>query len=224
MVELLTELSNGLTVGVLNLWADFLRVVPGLLGALLLIIVGIALGIVLKRIVTRILEETKIDLWIEEQKLKAAIGNHHVSHLIGSFTKWYVIAIFLAQAVDLIQMRVLRQFTEFLITLVNSGIAALILLLLGLLLARWIRNHVDATEYKYKKTIGAIVEVLVIYVTVVLALQTVGINTTILIDAFRIGFTVLVVALAVLAGVLFALAFKKDIIHWADEIKKEVAK
>ncbi|MFH0954861.1 MAG: hypothetical protein V1777_02060 [Candidatus Micrarchaeota archaeon] len=224
MVDLLSELSNGLTVAVLTLWADFLRVLPGLFGALLLIIVGIALGIVLKRIVTRILEETKIDQWIEEQKLKAAIGNHHVSHLIGSFTKWYVIAIFLAQAVALIQLNVLRQFTEFFITLVNSGIAALILLMLGLLLARWLRNHVDATDYKYKKTIGAIVEILIIYVTIVLALQMVGINTTILIDAFRIGFTVLVIALAVIAGVLFALAFKKDIIHWADEIRKEASK
>ncbi len=222
MANLITDLTTGLTSAVLNVWYDFLRIVPGLLGALVLIIVGIAVGLVLKRIVMRILDETKIDHWLAAHNLKAAIGHHSLARLVGSLVKWYVIAIFLAQAVDLIQMRVLKQYTGFLISFINSAIAALIVLLLGLLLARYIRNLIEQTEYHYKRTLAILAEVFIIYVGVVIALQTVGFNTTILIDAFRIGFTVLVWTVAIVAGLLFALAFRKDIAQFVDDMRKEM--
>lgn len=224
MADIVTELATALVASFRNLATEAVRVLPGLFGALIILIVGIALGVVLKRIVIHALKQTKLDHWLQEKKLSAAIGNREVSGLVGSFTKWYVIALFLTQAVELIQMRFLKQFSQFIIELINRGIAALALLLLGLLLARYIRHVVEATEYHYKKTIASLVEVLIVYVSVVIALQTIGINTTILIDAFRIGFTVLVLAIAILAGFLFALAFRKDIVGVVNDLKKEIGK
>ncbi len=224
MADIVTELATALVVSFRNLATEAVRVLPGLFGALIILIVGIALGVVLKRIVVHALKQTKLDQWLQEKKLSQAIGNREISSLVGSFTKWYVIALFLTQAVELIQMRFLKQFSQFVIELVNRGIAALVLLILGLLLARYVRHVVEATEYHYKKSIAVLIEVLVVYVSVVIALQTIGINTTILIDAFRIGFTVLVLAIAILAGLLFALAFRKDITGFVSEIKKEMSK
>lgn len=224
MADIITELSLALVQSFRNLGFEAVRVIPGLLGALILLIVGIALGIVLKRIVTEAIRHTKIDEWLHERKLKAAIGDREVAGLVGSFTKWYVIAIFLTQAVELIQMQFLRQFTSFVIELINKGIAGLVLLILGLLLARYVRHVVEATEYRYKKTLAVLAEFLVAYVSVVIALQTVGVNTAILIDAFRIGFTVLAFAIAVIAGVFLALAFRKELAGVISDIRKEFGK
>lgn len=224
MADIVTELATALVLSFRNLAMEAVRVLPGLVGALIILIVGIALGVVLKRIIIHALKQTKVDQWLQEKKLSAAIGNREISSLIGSFTKWYVIAIFLTQAVDLIQMRFLKQFSQFLIELINRGIAALALLVLGLLLARYVRHVVEATEYHYKKTIAALFELIIVYVSIVIALQTVGINTTILLDAFRIAFTVFALAVAIIVGVMFALAFKKDILNAINDMKKELAK
>lgn len=222
--NILNELSLALVDSFRNLGTETARVLPGLLGALILLIVGIALGIILKRIITRVLEETKVDQWLQERQLHGAIGHHKIASLVGSFTKWYVIALFLTQGVELIQMRFLRQFAQFIIDLINKGIAGVILLVVGLLLARYVRHVIESTEYQYKKTIAGLTEFLIVYVTVVMALQTLGLNAQILVEAFQIGFTVLVIALAILAGVILALAFKKDIINSVNELRKEVGK
>jgi hypothetical protein len=224
MADIVTELATGLVASFRNLATEAVRVLPGIIGAIIILIVGIALGVVLKRIIIHLLKQTKLDHWLQEKKLSAAIGNREISGLVGSFTKWYIIALFLTQAVELIQLQYLKQFSQFVIELINRGIAAAALFVVGLLIARYIRHVIEATEYHYKKTIAVVVEVIIVYISVVIALQTIGINTTILIDAFRIGFTVLVLAIAILAGLLFAFAFRKDIVGWVNDLKKEVNK
>ncbi len=220
----LTEVGNSLLGATTSIVSDMVRVIPGLIGAAVLLTVGWFIGKYVKEIVKRIIEATKADDWLHEHNLKEAIGNRTLAAIFGSFAKWYVVIIFLAQSLDLIQMRVLRTFAEFLIGFVNSLIAAMVILVGGLLLARYVRNTVEATEYHYKKTIGVVLEVMVIYVAAVIALQTVGVNTRILTDAFVIAFTAVVLGLAVLAGIVFVLAFKKDIVQLAQDLKKEVSK
>ncbi|MBU0636094.1 hypothetical protein KKE06_03645 [Candidatus Micrarchaeota archaeon] len=224
MADIISELALGLSDSFRNLGLETVRVLPGLIGALIVIIVGIALGLILKRLVVHIVRGTKLDNWLKEQKLHAAIGHRKIGDLLGSFTKWYVIALFLAQAVELINMMFLRNFMYFIIDLINKGIAGVLLLVVGLLVARYVRHVIEATQYHYNKTIAVIAEVLIVYASIVMALQTIGINATILIDAFRIGFTVLVFAIAIIAGIIFALAFKKDIVNAVSDIKKEFNK
>ncbi len=224
IAEFLTAVGNSLVSAAKYIVNDFIRVIPGLIGAAVLLSVGIFIGKYVKQAVEHLLMSTQIDEWLHEKKLKEAIGNHHLASILGSFAKWYVIIVFLAQSLALIQMRVLHTFAEFLVGFVNSLLAALIILIGTLLVARYMRNVIEATDYRYKRTIAIIVEVLVMYAGVVMSLRTVGVDTRILSDAFIVGFTVLVVAVAIMAGIVFALAFKKDIIQLAGDLKKEIGK
>ena len=222
--DFLREVGASLVMATTSIVSDIVRVIPGLIGAAVLLTVGVFIGKYVKQLVTAAVQSTKADDWLHEHNLKEALGNHELAAIFGSFAKWYVIAIFLAQSLDLIQMRVLRSFAEFLISFVNALIAALIILVGGLLLGRYIRNVVERTEYRYKKTIGVIVEVMIVYVTAVIALQTIGVNTKILTDAFIVGFSALVFGLAILAGLIFVFAFRKDIVQLANDLRKEVGK
>lgn len=222
--DFLREVGQSLVQATTNVVSDIIRVIPGLIGAAVLLTVGVFIGKYVKKIVESIVTGTKADEWLAEHNLKEALGHRTLASILGSFSKWYVIVIFLAQSLDLLQMRVLRTFAEFLISFVNALIAALILLIGGLLLARYIRNVVESTEYRYKKTMAVIIEVIVIYVAAVLALQTIGVNTKILTDAFLIGFSAVVIGLAIMAGLVFVLAFKKDLVVLANDLRKEVGK
>ncbi|MBS3061585.1 MAG: hypothetical protein J4215_03315 [Candidatus Diapherotrites archaeon] len=222
--EYLRQVGANLVSATTNIVSDVIRVIPGLIGAAVLLTVGVFIGKYVKKFVTGVIQSTKADDWLREKKLHDALGNRELSSIFGSFAKWYVIVIFLAQSLDLIQMRVLRSFTEFLISFINSLIAAMIILVGGLLLARYVRNVVESTEYQYKKTIAVVIEVMIIYVSAVISLQTVGINTKILTDAFIVGFSAMVFGLAILAGLVFVLAFRKDIVQLANDLRKEVGK
>lgn len=224
VTQMLTQVGDALVSSVTKLVSDIVWIIPGLIGAFVLAVVGIFLGKYAKKAVSALVESTHVDHWLEEKNLKEAIGHRTLASIFGSFAKWYVIVIFLAQALDLIRMQVLRRFTEFLIGFVNSLIGALIILIGGLLVARYVRNVIDATEYRYKRTLAVVIEVMIVYVTAVISLNTVGVNTKILTDAFTIGFTVLVLAVAILAGAVLAFAFKKELVQAANDFKKEIQK
>lgn len=224
MADLLTETGMGLYGAVLNIWYETVRVIPGLLGALVIILVGIIIGRIAKELIVRILQHAKVDKWIEDHKLKAAIGNLHVSVITGSFVKWYIIALFLAQAVDLINMRVLKTFTEMLVYYIPLVLGGLVIFIGGLLVARFVRNVIETTQHQFKKTAAVIAEIILVYMAAVMALTTIGFDVTILVDAFKIAFTALVLSLSIVLGIAFGLAFFKDAKQIVIDLKKEIEK
>ncbi len=224
MGDLLTGTGNALVNAAMKIWDETVRVIPGIVGALIIILVGVIIGRIVKEIVVRVLQGAKLDEWVEEHKLKAAIGNMHLSVIIGSFIKWYVIVLFLAQAVDLINMKVLKGFAEMLVYYIPLVLGALVIFIGGLLIARFARNMIEALQHRYKKTVAVIVEVVIIYIAAIMALRTVGINVSVLEDVFKIAFTAVVLGAAIIFGIAFGLAFLKDAKQIVAEIKRETEK
>ena len=97
---------------VVNIWNEFARVVPGIFGAVIIVRIGWVLARIVKQVVIKLLQSTKIDQWIDEQNLTAAIGGKEISSLVGSLTKWYVLGIFLAQAVSWLDLETFKIYLE----------------------------------------------------------------------------------------------------------------
>lgn len=222
MVDLVADTGLALLNALNSIWTETLRVIPGLVGALIVILVGVIIGKILKEIVVRVLKASKVDDWIEEHKLKAAIGHLQISNIAGSFIKWYVIALFLAQALALINMQVLKDFTQLLVIYIPKVLGGLVIFIGALLVARFIRNMIEATQHQFKKTVAIIVEVIIIYMGAVIALQTMDVPVMILIDAFNTAFTALVAALAITIGIAFGLSFYKDAKQIVADLRKEM--
>jgi hypothetical protein len=221
-VDLVTQTGLGLQAALVNLWIEFARVIPGLIAAVIVLIVGWIVAKILKEVTIRILQRTKIDHYLEDRGLSDSIGGVEISVIIGSLIKWYVIALFLAQAIDLIAMQVLKRFAEVLVFYVPLVLAAVVIILLGLILARYVKNIILATGHNFRKTAGLISELIIVYVSAVMALQTMGFNVSILLDAFRIAFAALAITVAIVLGISFALAFRKDTTKFVDEIRKDL--
>jgi hypothetical protein len=94
------------------------------------------------------------------------------------------------------------------------------MIIVGLLLARYARNSVQATTHKYKRPVALVLELAIIYLSVVLALRTVGIPVTILEDAFRIAFAAFSLVVAIVIGLSFGLAFREDAQKLVGELRK----
>ncbi len=210
VAELVNQVVVSLGQAGLQLWASFIENVPGLVFATAIIIIGWIVGKIVKQIVIKLLQSTKIDQWVDEQNLTAAIGGQELSVLIGSFVKWYIIAVFLAQAVGWIKLDVLKDFLQLIVEWIPLVLGALVIVLLGLLIGRFARNAVEATQHRLKKTVAVAAELIIIYIAAVIALDTIGFNVTILVDAFRIALAAFAITIAIIIGVAFGLAFKDD--------------
>ncbi|MDO8537554.1 MAG: hypothetical protein Q7S21_01595 [archaeon] len=220
--DLVTSTGLGLQAALISLWNEFVRVIPGLIAAVIVLIVGWIVAKILKEVTIRLLQKTKMDHYLEDRGLSDSIGGVEVSVIIGSLVKWYVITLFLAQAIALIEMQVLRRFAEVLVFYVPLVLAAAVILILGLILARYVKNIILATGHQFRKTASVIAELIIVYVASVMALQTMGFNVTILLDAFRIAFAALAITVAIVLGISFALAFRKDTTRIVDDIRKDM--
>ena len=127
---------------------DSIPVVLSLIGATILILIGWIIGKILKQIVIKLLQSTRVDQWIDEQNLSAAIGGKEVSSLAGSLVKWYIIVLFLAAAAENVKLGALQQFLTALVYYIPGVLGGILVFVGGLLLGRYAKNSIDVTQHK----------------------------------------------------------------------------
>jgi len=189
--------------------------------AVILVIAGWIVGMFLKQVVAKVLQALKLDEWAARHKLKDAVGGVPLSQLVGSFVKWYVVLLFLQSAVHLIALEPLANFVGLVLVWLPFFIAGALIVVLGLMLAKFVKDKILATNLAHKKTVGLAMELIIIYVALVMGLSNAGINVTILERAFEIAFTAFVFVFAIVLGVSFGLAFKKDAKQFVMDIKRD---
>ena len=67
----------------LNLWFKFVDVIPGVIWALIIIVIGYILAYILGHAVKVILQRVGLDRQIAKAKLTKAVGNINVSSVLG---------------------------------------------------------------------------------------------------------------------------------------------
>ena len=210
---LVSNLVNILVYDAGRWLAQFIAVV-------IIVLIGYLVAKVVKQVVIKLLQSTKIDQWMEEQHLSGAIGGSDVSVIAGSIVKWWIVAVVLQQALIVLQLSVLGGFLGAIANYTILALIGLVMAVVGLLLARYARNYIQSTSHRYRKPVAIALELGIIYIAVVLALRTLGLNVTILEDAFRIAVGAFALALAIVVGISFGLAFKEDAQGIVSELKR----
>lgn len=132
-----------------SIWVEFIQILPMILIAVLVLIVGWIIGGVLKKVVEQIFATLKVD------KALDAAGVDELAHragyrlnsgaFVGTLVKWFVIIVFFVAALDILG---LQQATAFLSNIVLSYlpqvIVAVLILFGGLILASFMKHVVSA--------------------------------------------------------------------------------
>ena len=226
VTDLVSQFAGGVNKASMKIWESFVDVVPALILGVIIIGIGWFIGNLVKKIIVKILQSTKIDQWIDEQNLTAAIGGKEMSALIGSFSKWYIIWVSLWVAADSIKLQGLSQFVQVLVFYIPQMLAALLVMILGLLLGRYLKNAFDATQHRFKKVAGTLTEIIVVLFAGILSLTLVlgESKVQILVSLLEIFLTPflwsIAIAVGIVIGISFGQTFKKEIQQFAPDIKK----
>ena len=236
MVDYISQFVESMTAVGRSISNEFIKVVPGIVGAIIIILIGWVLARIIKQIVIKLLQSTKIDRWIDEQNLTAAIGGKEVSALVGSLTKWYIIGIFLAQAVGWLQLKTFEIYLERLFVFTEGNptpvffslLGGVVVVVAGLLIARYFRNLIEATTFRLKRIMGLAVEAIVLVFAGMLALTLiVGAEiANIIVILLQMFLTPFIQAfaymLAIVVGISLLVNSKVELRKIADELKKAV--
>lgn len=221
-----------------NMWAnlvdEFARAFPSIVVAIVLVVVGVFLALAAKRIVKAVLQSTKVDSWIDEQNLTAAIGGKEISSLAASLVKWYIIGLFLAQAVSRLDLAIFSEYLQMLFVKGQNNtmpvffalLGAFIFVVAGLLTARYARNWIEASTFKMKRLLGAMTEAIILIFAGIIALTMVlgkEIADTIvnLLNIFLTPFIwAFAIVLAIVVGISLLANSQEELKKVSQELKK----
>lgn len=206
LTRALTELGTTL--------ASFL---PSLVGALVILSVGWLLSRSLELAASRVLRTLGLDraasrLHVTELLERSGI-RLELSRLVARLLFWMLMLTFVLSAVETLGLQAVTTTIDRLIAFIPDLIAAALILVLGLLVARFLGGFVGsaagAAGLGGAPRLGVLVQALVVVMVVVMAVQQLGVATDVLVGPL----TALLAAGGLAAGLAFALGAQPIVTH-----------
>lgn len=187
---------------------DVLTLIPNIVVAIILLLVGVWLGKWVEKVVTQMLWRLKLDS-VSQQigigSLSSAEPKYTLSQIVGLLAKVVVILIFTAEALQIVGL-------DFLVTLATGVIAylpmlfaAIFILGIGLYLGQFIERVLqNVIKHNYSRTLAAIAKYTIFVITVFMALDQLGVAHSIV----NAAFILILGGLALAFGLAFGLGGK----------------
>lgn len=205
----------------INLWNSFVLIVPGIIAALILSGVGYFVAYVIGRALKLVLAKARLDKVIEQAKVSKIIGYVRLSSLLGEIAKWYIFIIFLTAAVDLLELGKLSDILNLFVSWVPNLIAALLIVIFGLLLAQFVKIKIEEhAKTSLAKTASNILMGVISAIVIIIALDQIGIEVEILKNLLLVAVASIGLGAALAIGLSFGLGNKKE----ANDLLKDIRK
>lgn len=209
-----------------QLWFQFTRFLPSLVGALIVLIIGLIVAYALGGLVKKIMTYTRIDLLVKNsrsfQKLQENGIVISLSGLIAGIVRWFFIILTLMMVVNILRLHQVNNFLESIILYIPNIVVALIILAIGLALGHFagdiLRKSTKATTVSTMgNLLAAVGEWSIIIFSVMAALVQLGIASSLI----QILFTGLVAAFSLALGLAFGLGGRDRAAMFLDEVEKK---
>lgn len=220
-ISFLTTTGEALTSPLLNLWISFVQLLPNLIASVIILIIGYVVAYIMGHAVKVVLWKLGLDKQIEKAKMSKALGRMRLSSILGEITKWYIFIVFLQAAVDLVNLGTLSVLLQEFVMWLPNVIAASLVIIFGLYLAHFITIKVrEHTEVRGGKVLTGILNVVILFIVIVIALEQIGINVGILTNTFLILLSALSIGVALAIGLSFGLGTQKNAQKQLEKLKK----
>lgn len=195
----------------ISLWNGFVNILPGIIAAIIILIIGYFVALAIGHALRVILEKAGLDAYMQKAKLSKSVGHMKLSKVLGEITKWYIFLIFLQAGVDLLNLGTLSGvLNEFVLWLPNLIVAAIIIIF-GVALSHFVGTKIEEhTEMKGIKFFSKILKLVILFIVIVISLSQVGVNVSILENTFLLLIGALAVGIAIALGIGLGTGLKPE--------------
>jgi len=184
-----------------------INLLPSLAGALVILLLGWLVAKILKAALIKLLVAVRFEKFSQRSGLPKFLSRGDIKHsladILGTVFFWIVFLFFIDLAADVLKLSLIEDLINSIISFIPNLIAAILIIVIGVLLSSFFKGMVKAAASNYalahREFLAKIVQYLIIFFTLAIALEQLGVATQILIGA------VLIIIAAMAFG--FALAF-----------------
>ncbi len=225
---ILENWSDKLASSFQDLWGGVVAFVPNLVIAIIIVLIGWAVGALLGRVVSQIIKSLKVDealrkAGIEDMARRGGIALDS-GHFIGGLVKWFIIVAFLVTAFDVLGLNQINGFLRdvVLLYLPRVIVAALVLIVAGVLgdvVKKVVTTSSKAAGLHSSGLIGSIAKWSIWIFAILVALSHLGIAATFV----QTLFTGVVVALSLALGLAFGLGGQDAASKFIEKTRNEIS-
>lgn len=223
----LQDWSTVTTATLLDAWSRVVSFLPKLLGAIVIIIIGVLVANLIKWVIVRLVEATRLQGAFDQlefaKSMKSAKLNTNLAHIIGTFVQWAVVILFLIPSASVLGLPQVSSILDSIIRYLPSVGVALLILFLGALFAEFIGNVTRATVAGLgsatANSLGMLSRYIIFIFAGLAALSQLGIAPQII----NILITGFVAATAIAAGLAFGLGGQTAAADLIAKIRKDFA-
>jgi len=218
---ILYETTQGIITPLGQIWQSIANQLPGLVGAIVVLILGCFVAVILGHAVRVVLEKLRVDDYVRKAHLTKTIGHTHIPAAAGELFKWYIIILFLQQVVDMIKLGQLSDLLRTFVLWLPNVIIAIVVFLFGLAVANYVKMKTEEhSRQRGTKAAGSILKVVIIVMVIIVALKQIGIDVEILESTFLLIIGALAVGIALALGIGMGLGLRKESESIVQQIKK----
>lgn len=210
-----------------TVWLGLLHLLPSILAAIVVLIVGWLAASGLGKIVQRAIEITKIDEAIDKAGLDRSLSDagidFNLAKLIAWLAKWFVIVVVLIAVADILNLTQITDFLQRVALFIPNIIIAVVILLVGFVLGNFTYKVVEkaVTASKLSSTAG-VLATLAKWSIIVFSFLAALSHLNIAKELIQTLFTGLVGMLALAGGLAFGLGGKDEAKEILGRVRKEM--
>lgn len=229
-MDYISTWSEVLVTSLQNLWIRLINYIPQIIGALVVLIIGLFVASALGGLAKKILGFTQVDKLIQKTgvigKFDKAGLKFSFAGLVGWVVKWFFIIVVLITVVDILRWDRVTEFLQEVALYLPNVVVAIIILVIGLVIGQLIYEVVEKSvkasrlAHSAAKPLAALAKWSIVIFALMAALVQLGVAASLI----QILFTGLVAMLALAGGLAFGLGGKEKAKEWLDKISSEVSK
>ncbi len=212
----INDISEPVVQPVLELWVQFSNYLPKLVAAFAFVLFGLFAARVVSSLLEQFLRRVKLDTYtssvgINELFIRLGFGKSP-SHVLSFIVYWALLLVFLVTASRILDLTVISDILQRFMNFLPSLLAAIFIGFGGLMFARFIANVVQnsatANNLKGGRSLAKMVNFIIVVLTMITAIEQLGIKMKMIIGGINIMFAALGLAFAIAVGL-----GAKDIAH-----------
>ncbi|MBD3203245.1 hypothetical protein GF327_03055 [Candidatus Woesearchaeota archaeon] len=202
--------------------SNILLAIPGIIYAAIIIIFGWIIASIIKKIAKKILIKIiKIDTHLKKHGLDDALGDARLSNVLSVLIYWWVFLVFIGEAALQLNLGMISNLLIRFISWTPDLMYAILLVIGGVYLADFLTDKLKKSENIWVDRIGFILEPVIIFFVVLISLDQIGIDVSLIMDLVRIMILSLSLGIALAIGLSFGLGLKDETPKIWKKMKKE---
>ena len=210
-----------------NLYQLVIGFIPQLIGALVVLLVGLIVASGLERLVERVIFYLKVDQLLNKLGVGAYLQRANLQlnagYFLGRIVYWFMVVAFLLAASDILGFSALSDFLRDVLTYIPNVLIAALILLASVVVANFLRGLVVASVMGAKlhgaRSLGQVTW----WVVLVFGVLTAAVQLNIAVTVINTLITGLIAMLALAGGLAFGLGGRESASRWLNKMEGEMS-